>query len=451
MKRLVVLWFGIMLLLVLSCPAGAAQKAVFGTPNPMMQKYIQNLQKEVRDRGHHFTVGYSSPLEHSIDQLCRLKEPPGWLNDAPVEKLYATLQASALPSSFDWRSQNGTTPIKNQGSCGDCWAFGTVAPLESQIKLQCNLTVDISEQYLTSCNTDGWGCNGGWWAHDYHMSKLGRDNTAAGAVLEADDPFKAANTACGGPYNHPYRITNWAFIAGQPTPSVQAIKQAIYTYGPISAAIYVGPKFQAYSSGIFDANESGQVNHAIALVGWNDDLGPDNGYWILRNSWGTGWGESGYMKIRYGSNLVGYSANYIQFACTNPTPEPTPTPTPTPTPPPTPAPSSYPDLQGSFSSLYVYRSGHQIVGTVKIVNSGQANAGSFKTQLYISTDGKAKTLYLGQVILSGLVKGGSATLTFNKSSSTTLFSGKYLLAIIDSDSQVKELTESNNNVVKLVP
>jgi C1A family cysteine protease len=447
MKRFTVLCFGTMLLVFLSCPAMAAQTAAFGSPNPTMQRYIQNLQREVRENRHNFTVGYSSALEHTIERLCGLREPSGWLEDAPVERLTASLQASALPSSFDWRTQNGTTPIKNQGQCGDCWAFGTVAPLESQIKLQCNLTVDLSEQYLTSCNLQGWGCNGGWWAHDYHMSKLGKDNTAAGAVLEADDPFKAANTACGGPYKHPYQITNWAYIAGQPMPSVQAIKQAIYTYGPISAAVYVGPKFQAYSSGIFDASESGQVNHAIALVGWNDDLGTDNGYWILRNSWGTGWGESGYMRIRYGKSQVGYAANYIQFACNSPAP--TPTPTPDPTPPP--ASVSLPDLQGSFSSLTVYSSGHQVVGSLKIVNQGQANAGAFKTQLYLSTDGKAKTLYLGQAIIGSLAKGSSATLSFNKSSSTTLFSGKYLLAIIDSDSQVKESNESNNNILKLVP
>ena len=76
------------------------------------------------------------------------------------------------------------------------------------------------------------------------------------------------------------------------------------------------PPFRPIAQGIFNANEtcSGTVNHAVALVGWKDDLGTDNGYWILKNSWGTGWGESGYMRIRYGVSKVGYAANYIDFS-----------------------------------------------------------------------------------------------------------------------------------------
>lgn len=423
-----------------------AERYNFNKPDPVMQSRILNLQREVRDMGHSFRVGYSSAMERPIEKLCGLREPAAWLQDAPVEKLMAA-PLMALPSSFDWRTQGGTTPVKNQGACGDCWAFGTVGPLESQIQLQCGVTVDLSEQYLTSCNTNGWGCNGGWWAHDYHLNKPPKNDTQAGAVLESVFPFKASNVACGGPYNHPYRITNWAYVAGQPTPSVQAIKQAIYTYGPVAAAVYVGPQFQAYSSGIFNANESGQVNHAIVLVGWNDDLGPDNGYWILRNSWGSGWGENGYMRIRYGANQVGYSANYIQFACNTPNPAPTPEPEPTPTPPPA---TLLADLQGAFTRVAVYKRGRQVIGTLRVSNSGQANSGAFKVQLYLSADGKAKSLYLGQAVLNGLAMGSYVNISFNKTSSS-VFSGRYLLAIIDSDSQVKEANETNNNVVKLVP
>jgi hypothetical protein len=430
-------WLTAMLLaLVFAAPATAAPQIAIGAPDPAVQAKVQALDKEVRAGGHSFRVGYSSAMDRPISKLAGFKEPPGWLNNAYVDR-HIPLGAAALPSSFDWRTQNGVTPIKNQQSCGDCWAFGTVAPLESQILLQCGITVDLSEQFLTSCNLDNWSCSGGFWAHDYHMNKLARNQTTPGAVLESSFPYTATNGTCGVAYNHPYRITNWAYIAGQPIPSVQAIKQAIYSYGPVSAAVYVGPKFQGYSSGVFNANETGQVNHAIALVGWNDDLGPDNGYWILRNSWGAGWGESGYMRIRYGCNKVGYSANYIQFACPNSSPPP--------------APPALPDLKGSISSLTVYPNGYRVAGKINVSNIGQAAAGSFNTLLYLSNDGAAKTLYLGNVTVSGLAAGASTSISFNKTSSPTLFSGKYLLVIIDSDSQVKESNETNNNVVKLVP
>ena len=107
-------------------------------------------------------------------------------------------------------------------------------------------------------------------------------------------------------------------------PSVDAIKQAIYTYGPISVAVCAGSHFQAYSGGIFNTSEScgsDVINHAVVLVGWNDNNGTD-GYWILRNSWGTSWGMAGYMYIGYGVSQVGYGANFIEYAGGTPNPAP---------------------------------------------------------------------------------------------------------------------------------
>jgi len=239
---------------------------------------------------------------------------------------------SALPTSFNWCNQNGCTPIRDQGNCGSCWAFGTVGPLESNILIKDGLSKDLAEQYLVSCNTDGWGCNGGWWAHDYHLSKIPPGEPAAGAVYEADFPYQASDVPCNPPHPHHEKITSWAYVGNDSSvPPTADIKQAIYTYGPVAAAVCAGPSFQAYSGGIFQTNESsycsGGVNHAIVLVGW-DDTG---GYWILRNSWGTSWGESGYMRIKYGISNVGYAANYVVYNAAGPTPTPAP-PTATPVP-----------------------------------------------------------------------------------------------------------------------
>ena len=93
------------------------------------------------------------------------------------------------------------------------------------------------------------------------------------------------------------------------------MKQAILTYGPIWVAVSVDDAFQAYDSGIFTGNSSG-INHTVVLVGWNDN-GGTNGYWLLRNSWGSSWGESGYMRIKYGCNMVGYGACYINYGASN--------------------------------------------------------------------------------------------------------------------------------------
>ena len=220
----------------------------------------------------------------------------------------------SLPASFDWRTQGVVTEVRNQGGCGSCWAFGTVGPLESALLMHENLTTDLSEQYLVSCNQNGWNCkDGGWWAHDYHMDTYGANSNPPGAVLESDKTYTATNGTCGQLYNHPYRLYNWnAVDAYVEIPSVEKIKQAIYEYGPISAGV-CAEGFNGYTGGVFDTsqtcNTTSGVNHGIVLVGWEDATQS----WILRNSWGASWGDSGYMRIRWGVNKVGYGAAYILY------------------------------------------------------------------------------------------------------------------------------------------
>ncbi len=222
-----------------------------------------------------------------------------------------------LPAAYDACPSGGCTPVKDQGSCGSCWAFGTVGPLEQAIKAKDGLTLDLSEQYLVSCNTDGWSCSGGWWAHSYHQSKYRTGEPGPGAVYESEFPYQASNVACNPPHTHYSRLASWVYIGGQySVPSVDAIKQAVYTYGPVSAAVCVDNAFRGYQPNtVFNPSTScTTMNHAIVLVGWDDNaLGSGVGAWILRNSWGSSWGNGGYMWIAYGKNNVGYSANYVIY------------------------------------------------------------------------------------------------------------------------------------------
>jgi C1A family cysteine protease len=220
-----------------------------------------------------------------------------------------------LPSSFNWCGQGYCTPVRDQGICGSCWAFSTVGPLESNILYHDGMTRDLSEQYLLSCNTDGWDCIGGYFAHDYHEWKIPPGEPDAGAVYEADFPYVGQVVYCNPPHTHHEKIADWDFV-GSPggIPSVAAIKQAILDYGPVSVAVCSKPAsaFNNYSGGIYEANECTAVNHAVVLVGWDDAQGT-SGIWYLRNSWGPAWGEGGYMRIGYGINSVGYGANYVVY------------------------------------------------------------------------------------------------------------------------------------------
>jgi inhibitor of cysteine peptidase len=219
-----------------------------------------------------------------------------------------------LPPSYDWCTLQGCTPVRDQHLCGSCWAFATVASLESSVMIQDGLARDVSEQYLVSCNTEGWACNGGWWAHNYHAWKVPPGEAEAGAVSEGEFPYLARDEPCDPPHAHQEKLDSWHHVGDEwSVPAVAAIRQAIYEHGPVAAAVCVGPAFQSYQGGVFETHECAAVNHAILLVGWDDTQGTD-GVWLLRNSWGPDWGEEGYMRIGYGVSNVGFGANYVVYS-----------------------------------------------------------------------------------------------------------------------------------------
>ncbi|TAK31783.1 MAG: hypothetical protein EPO21_16720 [Chloroflexota bacterium] len=236
----------------------------------------------------------------------------------------SAVQTVGLPASYDWCDEGGCTSVKDQGDCGSCWAFATVGVLEANIRIQDGVEKDLSEQYLISCNTEGWSCDGGWWAHDYHKDKVPPGEQAAGAVSEANFPYSGTDSACRPPRPHEEKISSWSYVSAEDAvPSSAAIKQAIYDYGPVAVAMCVGGAFAAYRGGVFAIDESsscwGGVNHGVILTGWDDSQG-SNGIWYLRNSWGDGWGERGYMRIARGVSNVGYGASYVVYGGSTPAP-----------------------------------------------------------------------------------------------------------------------------------
>lgn len=222
--------------------------------------------------------------------------------DMKVEEYTPSLnKAYALPSKFSWLDQKLCTPVKNQGSCGSCWAFAACGSFEAVIKIADRKTVDLSEQWIVNCDKSNSGCSGGWCPDKMFKTY--------GAVYEADAPYKAKNGTCATTYTYHEQITGYKELATNPT--VDQIKNAIFTYGPVWAAVTVGSNFNAYKAGsVLTKSDAGNVNHAIVLVGWDDATNS----WVLRNSWGTSWGEnSGYMRIKYGMCTVGYRATYITY------------------------------------------------------------------------------------------------------------------------------------------
>ncbi len=223
--------------------------------------------------------------------------------------------AAGLPAHWDWREHNGVTPVKNQKQCGSCWAFGTTAALESKILIKTGVVRDYAEQYLVSCNQDGWSCSGGWWGHDYYTNKSMLTESGAGGRMEGDFPYVAINAPCNGPHTPYEQLEGWAYVDDIPDtaaprkdhhPTVAQIKQKIFDYGPVGTCVDA-THWGSYKGGVWKESGSTSTDHIVLITGWDDT----EGCFYIKNSWGTSWGESGYMRLAYGTDLVGESSTYV--------------------------------------------------------------------------------------------------------------------------------------------
>ena len=258
---------------------------------------------------------------------------------AEVERTVPTVQEIAkvdpnftsvksLPTEFDWRNYNGHAYIgdaRDQGGCGSCYAFGAAAAAEGTYNYATGIydsnTADFSEAYIAFCLSDISpysshfdGCNGA--DYDYYELQALVD---IGIVDESYFPYTDdKNATCPSITDNAPKIQfeGWYRVASS---DVDAIKTAIMTYGVVDAAVYVTTDFSNYSGGVWsDSNNSCSngayttTNHAIALVGWGHDA-TEGDYWILRNSWGTSWGENGYMRIAVNSAAVDCAVCYMVY------------------------------------------------------------------------------------------------------------------------------------------
>lgn len=216
-----------------------------------------------------------------------------------------------LPDAWDWRNVGGynfVSPVRNQGSCGSCYAFATMGMLESRIRVMSRLQQKpvLSPQQVVSCSNYSQGCDGGF---PYLIA--GKYAQDFGIVEEADFPYTGGDSPCtlkGDAYR--YYTAEYHYVGGFYGGCNEAyMKFELILGGPLAVAFEVYDDFMGYRGGIYHHtglqdkfNPFQLTNHAVLLVGYGADSTTGEKYWIVKNSWGESWGEKGFFRIRRGTN-----------------------------------------------------------------------------------------------------------------------------------------------------
>lgn len=292
-------------------------------------------RNEIVDKHYTFTVGYTDAMDYNIDEITGVRIPENLDSIAKLQNKLAgelikldkeALRRYSLPyidtlieyfqtvpgcyavkNIFDWVSEGKVTPVRDQLGCGSCWVFGTVGAYEGSYAILRNVLVDVSEQDILDCSGSKFSCRfGGWpsWAASYLVY--------SGTVSENEIQYQGVKRDCNTTFLiKPFWAIAWNFVdtLGR-VPSVWDMKKALCKYGPLSICLIATPLFKAYAGGVFNESSTDSTNHCVTLVGWNDYYGA----WLIKNSWGDGWGINGYMWIAYESNRIGDMALWVQAA-----------------------------------------------------------------------------------------------------------------------------------------
>jgi C1A family cysteine protease len=276
-----------------------------------IEEEIAAIQKEIEEQGLDWTAGPTSVMtEYTPEERRRLTGlvlPDNWeqIWRSHLTRDFTALPAEDLPATFNWADSGKVTSVKNQGACGSCWDFAAVAALEAIYKIQRQEEYDLSEQQILSCVSYGWGCGGGWMDYAYEHF---RDY---GCILESNMPYQADDSVPCTESQYPVvaDINGWTAIPND----INSLKTALLT-APVAVAFYIYDNFYSYWGGCYThTDDSDGVNHAVLLVGWDDNMCNGEGAWFVKNSWGSYWGEDGFFWMKYNTCNFGEAAALLDI------------------------------------------------------------------------------------------------------------------------------------------
>ena len=287
-----------LLLVLLVALAGAASGEAYDR-----QATLEEVRREIAENGYsweadHTEISDLTPVERQ--SLLGLIVPDDYEQKLGQVRSRPLLKAPMdMPARFDWTDSAAVSPVRRQ-LCGDCWAQCSVAAMESQLRIYDDVTTRLSVQQAIDCNYGGSGCDGGWWEDVYDMYM------AVGAVEQTCYKYRGGvqGNCDEDTCEVITRLTGYDYI----DTTVESLKQNLMTYGPIAVGMSVYNDFSYYSGGCYQTSNSGNINHGVLLVGWDDTMCGGEGAWHIKNSWGTSWGENGYAWMKYGTADIGYGA-----------------------------------------------------------------------------------------------------------------------------------------------
>ncbi|XP_030749403.1 cathepsin L-like proteinase [Sitophilus oryzae] len=216
------------------------------------------------------------------------------------DKTFELPVGASVPDSIDWREKNAVNPIKDQASCGSCWAFAIVGSTEGAYAIKTGTLSRFSEQQLVDCTTDiNLGCSGGYLEKNFPYIK------EKGLEYESDYPYEGTDGTCKYDASKVgTKVSSYVSFSNDEN----KLKEAVGTAGPVAVAIDAD-YIQLYSGGIYSDStcDPDYLDHGVLVVGYGAENGQD--YWIIRNSWGSNWGESGYFRFARGVNQCGIIAD----------------------------------------------------------------------------------------------------------------------------------------------
>jgi hypothetical protein len=312
-------------LMVLVCYSLAQEEPKVGAPFTMKAKAIvanlkkpknfsldqdakllaRKLQADQAGKQHAF-LGAKVPADFAPPRIKQRLSAP----------LHKNVKVTTTLENFNPLGNNDTTfhghsfPVQDQGDCGCCWIFGSVGAYDANYIASLDKDVNAAEQHILNCvqTTDSDACNGGWPADALDFLT----NAGTGTRGDPKMAYLARRDTCDPNAAIKFKAVRFGYVnpnsPGQ-VPDTEELKQAIFQYGAVVVAVNATNYFMAYKNGKFDLNEGGDINHAVALVGWTTE--DKVVYWRLRNSWSNTWGENGYMWIKAGSNQVGFGAMWV--------------------------------------------------------------------------------------------------------------------------------------------